>query len=71
MVGTFHRLLDLNQGFDPKNVLSARVSLPANVYSNSARRLAYYNRALADISRAARRVIGRSCRLSIARLFRH
>jgi predicted permease len=51
MVGTFHRLLDLKQGFDPKNVLSARVSLPATAYGDSARRLAYYDRALTDIAR--------------------
>jgi putative ABC transport system permease protein len=51
MVTTFHRLLDLNQGFDPKNVLTARISLPATAYGDSSRRLAYYDRALTDISR--------------------
>jgi len=49
MVGTFHRLLDLNQGFDPKNLLTVRVSLPAIEYSDSARKLAYYDRALATL----------------------
>jgi putative ABC transport system permease protein len=46
MVGTFHRLLDLNQGFDPKNLLTAQVSLPQPAYADSARRLAYYDHAL-------------------------
>jgi putative ABC transport system permease protein len=46
MAGTFHRLLTLNQGFDPKNVLSVRVSLPAAAYGDSTRRRVYYERAL-------------------------
>jgi predicted permease len=46
MAGTFHRLLNLNQGFDPRNVLAVEVALPAAEYNDSAKRLAYYDRAL-------------------------
>ena len=46
MVKTFDRLLFLNQGFDPKNLLSVRVSLPSPEFSDPVRRLAYYDRAL-------------------------
>ena len=46
MVGTFHRFLTLNQGFDPRNVLTVRVSPPAAEYGDSIRRLAYYDRAV-------------------------
>jgi putative ABC transport system permease protein len=49
MVGTFHRLLDLNQDFDPKNILSVRVPLPPSAYSDAASRLAYYDRALSQL----------------------
>jgi putative ABC transport system permease protein len=49
MVGTFHRLLDLNQGFDPKDVLSVSVSMPETGYADSSRRFAYYDRALTDL----------------------
>jgi putative ABC transport system permease protein len=46
MVKTFDRLLALNQGFDPKNLLTAQVSLPVPEYTDPAGRLAYYDRAL-------------------------
>jgi putative ABC transport system permease protein len=50
MVGTFHRFLTLNQGFDPRNVLTVRVSPPGGEYGDSARRLAYYDRAIASLA---------------------
>jgi putative ABC transport system permease protein len=46
MVKTFDRLLALNQGFDPKNLITAQVSLPVPEYADPAGRLAYYDRAL-------------------------
>jgi len=49
MVGTFHRLLDLKQGFDPKNVLAVRVSLPNSSYGDASRRRSYYDGALSDL----------------------
>ena len=51
MAGTFHRFLTLNQGFDPYNVLTVRVSPPSAEYSDPARRLAYYDRALEALLR--------------------
>jgi predicted permease len=36
----------VNQGFDPRNVLTVRVSPPAAEYGDSIRRLAYYDRAV-------------------------
>jgi len=50
MVGTFHRFLTLNQGFDPRNVLTVRVSPPAAEYGDSVRRLAYYDRAVESLA---------------------
>jgi putative ABC transport system permease protein len=50
MVGTFHRFLTLNQGFDPRNVLTIRVSPPAAEYGDSVRRLAYYDRAMESLA---------------------
>ena len=49
MVGTFQRLLHLDQGFDPKNVLTVNLSLPQSVYADPAKRAAYFDRALADL----------------------
>jgi putative ABC transport system permease protein len=49
MVGTFHRLLDLNQGFDPKGILSARVSLQQAAYLDTVHRLSYFDRALTSL----------------------
>ena len=46
MVGTFHRFLDLNQGFDAKNLLTAHVSLPQPAYAEAAKQSEYYERAL-------------------------
>ena len=46
MVKTFDRLLALNQGFDPKNLLTVQVSFPLPEYIDPAGRLAYYDRAL-------------------------
>ena len=46
MVGTFQRLLHLDQGFDPKNVLAVHVSLPQSAYTEPAKRSAYFERAL-------------------------
>ncbi len=50
MVGTFHRFLALNQGVDPRNVLTVRVSPPAAEFGDSARRLAYYDRAVESLA---------------------
>jgi putative ABC transport system permease protein len=50
MVKTFERLLYINQGFDPKNVLEARVSLPAS-YRESAQMTSFYDRALEGFGR--------------------
>jgi putative ABC transport system permease protein len=49
MVQTFDRLLALNQGFDPKNLITAQVSLPLPEYTEPASRLAYYDRVLAAL----------------------
>ncbi len=49
MAGTFQRLLTLNQGFDPKNVLTVAVSLPDTSYSNAVDRRSYFEHALAKL----------------------
>jgi putative ABC transport system permease protein len=46
MVGTFQKMLDLDQGFDPANVLTMSVSLPSNDYADSPTRTVFYDRAL-------------------------
>lgn len=46
MVKTFKRLLYLNQGFDPKNLLTLQVSLPADRYREAAQMKSFYDRAL-------------------------
>lgn len=46
MVGTFRRMLDLNQGFDPSNVLTMRISLPQESYAGESSRTVFYDRAL-------------------------
>jgi len=45
MVQTFDRLLHMNQGFDPKNILSLQLSLPDNAYTR-AKQIAFYDRVL-------------------------
>ena len=46
MVKTFERLLDRDQGFNPKNLLTMQVSLPANEYRDRAQIRSFYDRAL-------------------------
>jgi putative ABC transport system permease protein len=43
MVKTFDRFTHLNQGFDPKNVLSMQVSLPKTEYSRPAQVTGFYD----------------------------
>jgi putative ABC transport system permease protein len=46
MVKTFQGMLALNAGFNPKNLLTMRVALPAAQYRGSAQIAAFYDRAL-------------------------
>lgn len=46
MVKTFERLLYVNQGFDPKNLLTMRVSLPATQYPRPEKIRSVYDRVL-------------------------
>jgi putative ABC transport system permease protein len=46
MVKTFNRLLYLNQGFDPNNLLTMQVSLPAPGYHDPAQIQSFYKRVL-------------------------
>lgn len=49
MVQTFERLVDVYQGFDPKNVLTMQVSLPATEYQKDSQVRSFYDRALQSI----------------------
>ena len=53
MVKTFEKLLDLNQGFDPTNVLTMKVTLPPTDYADAPRRTALYDRVLTAMRSAA------------------
>jgi putative ABC transport system permease protein len=46
MVDTFQNLLNRFQGFDPKNVLTMKVSLPGTEYPKDARIVPFFDRAL-------------------------
>lgn len=46
MVKTFERLLSINQGFDPKNLLTMQVSLPSEEYRDAAQMKSFYDRVL-------------------------
>lgn len=46
LVRSFIRLQTATPGFDPKNVLSMRISLPPTKYATSAQMVAFYNEAL-------------------------
>ena len=46
MVKTFERLLYVYQGFDPKNLLTMQVALPATEYRDNKQVLAFYDRAV-------------------------
>jgi len=46
MVKTFQHMLTLNAGFNPKNLLTMRVALPASHYRTSSQMAAFYDRAL-------------------------
>lgn len=43
MVKTFERLLYVNQGFDPKNLLTMQVALPSMEYREAARMVSFYD----------------------------
>ncbi len=45
MMQTFDRLLHVNQGFDPKNILSLQLSLPDNAYTRP-KQITFYDRLL-------------------------
>lgn len=46
MVKTFERLLYLNQGFDPKNVLTMQIALPATDYREVSQMKSFYDRVI-------------------------
>ena len=46
MVKTFERLLHIDQGFDPRNLLTMQVSLPAGEYGDSSQIRSFYDRVL-------------------------
>ncbi|MDQ2945597.1 MAG: ABC transporter permease, partial [Acidobacteriota bacterium] len=50
MVQTFESLLNRYQGFDPRNLLTARVSLPPNTYDKPAQITSLYDRVLQRLS---------------------
>jgi predicted permease len=50
MVKTFDHVLHLNQGFDPKNILTLEVSLPASDYPAASKRTDFYDRSLASLN---------------------
>jgi putative ABC transport system permease protein len=50
MVKTFKRLLELNQGFDPKNLLTLQVALPPDHYREAAQKRSFYDHALEKLS---------------------
>jgi predicted permease len=50
MVKTFQRLLDVYQGFDPRNLLTMQVSLPATAYPQDSQLRSFYDRVLASVS---------------------
>jgi putative ABC transport system permease protein len=49
MMKSFWRLINVDPGFQPERVLTARISLPNNLYQNSDQRGAFYDRTLARI----------------------
>lgn len=46
MVKTFHRMTDLNQGFDPRNLLTMSLTLPKSGYPDATAMIAFYDRML-------------------------
>jgi putative ABC transport system permease protein len=46
MIRSFGRLVNVNPGFDPKNVLMGRISLTRTVYENTEERIRYVNQTL-------------------------
>jgi putative ABC transport system permease protein len=46
MVGTFHRMLAFHPGFNPKNLLSMEIALPAAKYREDSQVTAFYDRLL-------------------------
>jgi putative ABC transport system permease protein len=49
MVSTFQRLLDRNPGFNPKNLLTMQLALPAHKYTDSRQVEAFYDRVLTNL----------------------
>ncbi len=50
LIRSFARLLEVNPGFDPANVLTMQVSLPENSYGERAQRAAFYRQVLQRIA---------------------
>jgi putative ABC transport system permease protein len=50
LVKGFYALLSANEKFDPQNLLTMKVALPAAKYSDQAKIAAFYNQALAQMS---------------------
>ncbi|HLJ50971.1 MAG TPA: ABC transporter permease [Bryobacteraceae bacterium] len=51
LIESFWRLSRVDPGFDPRGVLSMRVTLPAYKYANPEQRTAYFQRTMAEIGR--------------------
>ena len=49
MIRSFARLQSVNPGFDPNNLLTARLLLPQSKYSNDQQRVAFFRQAIARI----------------------
>ena len=52
LVKSFARLLEVRLGFDPKNLLTMQVSLPASKYKTAEQRRAFFEQALKQINTA-------------------
>lgn len=50
MIESFNHLLDVNPGFDPHNVLTLQITLPATQYSKPAQMTGFYNTLLDRVS---------------------
>jgi putative ABC transport system permease protein len=50
MVRTFNRLLAVNPGFEPRNLLTMEVALPAATYRDDARITEFYDRAIRELA---------------------
>jgi putative ABC transport system permease protein len=52
LIRSFDRLQRVDVGFEPRNVLTTRVALPASQYSEDAPRIAFYNGLLEEVAAA-------------------